>query len=130
MEKQKHILVITNEENNPVIEMLLRLQIVPVIRRSIMSAINLLRHMHIIAIIIDKEHQNVDSIEFILNVRDVAGKIPIFVPEQCRQKGDWSVIRALGDIKVYNENKFPLNKEIISLLEKENENIKDTNVYL
>jgi DNA-binding NtrC family response regulator len=125
MEKQKHILVITDDENSQVIEMLLRLQVVPVIRRSIMSAINLLRHLSIIAIIIDKQHQDVDSIELILNARDVAGKIPIFVPEQYQRKVDWSIILTLGKIIVYNEKRYPLNNEITNFLETENEYIKD-----
>jgi DNA-binding NtrC family response regulator len=125
MEKQKHILVITDDENSQVIEMLLRLQVVPVIRRSIMSAINLLRHLSIIAIIIDKQHQDVDSIELILNARDVAGKIPIFVPEQYQRKVDWSIILTLGKTIVYNEKRYPLNNEITNFLETENEYIKD-----
>lgn len=125
MEKQKHILVITDDENSQVIEMLLRLQVVPVIRRSIMSAINLLRHLSIIAIIIDKQHQDVDSIELILNARDVTGKIPIFVPEQYQRKVDWSIILTLGKIIVYNEKRYPLNNEITNFLETENEYIKD-----
>jgi hypothetical protein len=124
-QKQKHVLVITDEENSPVVGMLLRLQIVPVIRRSIMSAMNLLRHISISTIIIDREHQDVDSIELILNARDIAGKIPIFVPEQCHAKEDLNIIRALGRIVVYNENEYPLNKEVINFLEKENENTKD-----
>lgn len=117
MKKEIHIMVITDEENCPIVRTLLRHQVIPIVRRSIMSAINLLQHLNIIAIIIDKENQNVDSIELILNARDVAGEIPIFVPEQYHQKEDWSIIRNLGKIIVYNDKNYPLNNEIIDLLE-------------
>lgn len=117
MQKEIHIMVITDDENCPIVRTLLRHRVVPIIRRSIVSAINLLQHLNITAIIIDKKHQNVDSIELILNARDVAGEIPIFVPEQYHQKEDWSIIRNLGKILLYDEKSQPLNKEIANLLQ-------------
>jgi hypothetical protein len=110
MKKVTHILVITENENSPVIQMLFRMHIVPVIRRSITSAIKLLKHLHIAAIIIDKENQNIDAIEFILNARDINCIMPIFIPEPYSKIEGWNIIKNLGNITLYNENHYPLKK--------------------
>ena len=110
-------MVIKDYEECRMLPTLLRHQVIPIVRRSIISTINLLQHLNINAIIIDKEHQNVDSIELILNARDVAGEIPILVPEQYHKKEDWSIIRNLGRIIVYNEKNYPRNNEITNILE-------------
>lgn len=120
MEKDKHIMVITDDENSDVVKMLLRIKVIPITRRSIITALELLRRLQIVAIIIDKEHQNVDSLEFILNTRDVASKIPIFIPEQYHLNEDWSKISNLGKIEIYNESNYSIKQQIKSLLGKNN----------
>jgi hypothetical protein len=116
MHNDRNVLIISDDENSKTVKLILRHKLVPIIRRSILSAVYFLRHYDIMAIIIDKKNQNVDAIEFILNAREVACDIPIFVPEQYYELEDWSLIISFGKIKIYDEKKYPLNKEIKNLL--------------
>jgi hypothetical protein len=108
-----NILVISDDENSTINKQINKKNVLPIIRRSIMSAMEVLKHHNIVAIIIDKEHQNVDTIELILNARDIVSKIPIFVPNEYLQKEDWSLISGLGQIRIYDEKKLPLIDEIL-----------------
>lgn len=123
MTAEAHILVITDDENSRIVRMLLRTDIIPITRRSIISAMDLLRHLDIGAIVIDKEHQEVDMLEFILNAKDVAGKIPILIPEQFQNTEDWYVLKNLGRISVYNKTNRLLPEQINHLLKRDRSNI-------
>ena len=102
--REKHILIITDNENSEIVRLLSRHQVVPVTRSSIMSAIDLLRHSKIIAIVVDKENQNVDTLEFILNARDVASDIPIYIPKQFQLDKNTRIIKEFGNIMFYQNN--------------------------
>ena len=123
MNKEKSVLIISDDENSKTVRMMSRFNLIPIIRRSILSAMEFLRHYEIVAIIIDKEHQNVDAIEFILNARDVARDTPIFVPEQFYEVEDWNLIRIYGKIALYDDMNYPLDNEITKLLNLTNKTI-------
>lgn len=109
MMQELHILVITENENSDIVRTLLRHRAIPITRRSIQSAIDLLQHTNIIAIVIDREHKSIDSLEFILNVRDITEGIPIYIPDEFSRKEDWSIINNLENIVVYEDKKQILN---------------------
>ena len=108
----KNILVITNNENSETVKLISRLKLVPIIRRSILTAIEFLRHYEISAIVIDKTNQNVDAIEFILNAKDVARDVPIFVPAQMYEIEDWNLVQIHTIIRLYDDLNYPLEKEL------------------
>jgi DNA-binding NtrC family response regulator len=125
MKNKKNVLIISDDENSDTVKIILRLKLIPIIRRSILAAMEILRHGEIGAIIIDKENQNVDTIEFILNARDVVRDIPILVPEQYYDIEDWSLIKICGKIIVYNESNYTLDKELLKILKAPNKLTKD-----
>jgi hypothetical protein len=113
MVNHKYVIVITDNENSRIIRMLLRNKIIPIIRTSIISAMDILRHLDIRAIIIDKEHRNLDPIEFILNARDISADIPIFIP----QKFNPQIINQLENIRIFDNEDPSIESEISQLAE-------------
>jgi len=76
-----HILIITDNENSDLIRALIRKKYIPITRSSLHSAMAILKHIAFTAILIDKEHHDVDTLEFILNARDFQPETPIYIPE-------------------------------------------------
>jgi len=113
----KPVLVITDNENSTTVRTLLRHKLIPVTRRSIISAIDLLRHFNIIAVVIDKEHQDVDILEFILNARDVSCTTPVFVPGRNRNNPAWNTIKDLGPLEIYDETLQTIVQQIGQLVQ-------------
>jgi hypothetical protein len=116
MNNDKHVLIITDDENSDIVRMFLRHRIIPITRRSIISAIYLLRHLHIVAIIVDKELQNVDTLEFILNARDIAHEIPIFVPDTFNKKEDWADVKDQVNVLIYNDENMLIKNTVNKLV--------------
>jgi DNA-binding NtrC family response regulator len=103
MNNEKHILVITDDENSDIVRLLFRHRIIPITKRSILSAIYVLQHLDIVAVIIDKELQNVDTLEFILNARDIDRKVPIFVSNSITNQEDWKIIKNESKVVVFKD---------------------------
>lgn len=112
MEKDRHFLIISDNENSDIVRIVSSMKIIPIIRKTVLTALSLLRHHEITAIVIDKEYENVDALEFILNARDVDREVPIFVPEFYFKNEDWSILRNFGKIVVYSNDKQLLNNTI------------------
>lgn len=112
MNNKKNILIISNDENSDAIKLISRLKFIPIIRRSILTAIKFLRHNEIAAIVIDKKNQNVDAIEFILNASEVVRNVKIFVPAQLYDIEDWNLVKIHGIINLYDELNYPLEREL------------------
>jgi hypothetical protein len=100
---KKHILVITDDENSDIVRLFFRHRIIPITKRSILSAIYVLQHLDIVAVIIDKELQNVDTLEFILNARDIDRKVPIFVSNSITNQEDWKIIKNESKVVVFKD---------------------------
>lgn len=93
-----NILVISDDENSNIIKFIYRNKLMPIIRRSILPALELIRHQDVSAIIVDKNHQHIDTLEFILNVRDINKNIPIIVQEDSIVPGDKEVTRSMKNV--------------------------------
>lgn len=112
MPGETHILVITGNENSGIVRSLLKHNSIPVIRRSIQSAIELMQHLKVAAVVIVRDHNNVDSLEFILNARDISVDIPIYVPAEFHEMKDWEIISKFSNVLVYDDEKQLLKMQV------------------
>ena len=122
MQNNKHVLVLTDNEDNEIVRLLLKCRVVPITQRSILSSLDILRHVDIYAIIIDIELHSVDVIEFVLNARDITN-VPIFVLDPYYKKEKWSVVEKIGEIN-FSKSIILLKTEIVNLF-KINKNIQE-----
>jgi len=113
---EHNFLVITDDENSKVVRNLIKQKVFPVIRRSIPSAIQMLRHLNIQGIIVEDEHKSVDTLEFILNVRDISRDIPIFISNKYQKHKVIRQIKNFGQIEIFDETDNKIEKKIKTLI--------------
>ena len=111
-----NFLVITDDENSKIVRSLMKQKIFPVIRRSIPSAIQILRHLKIRGIILEDEHKSVDTLEFILNVRDITKETPILISNKYQKHSTIKKIQHLGRIEIFDETDNKIDRKIQNLL--------------
>lgn len=90
--QEKHILIISADENSPLVKRLGKKSYLPLVRRSMNGVMDLVKRHKINAIIVDRMLSDLDPIEFVLNVRDVNEKIPVFFPEQEIDSKKWELV--------------------------------------
>ena len=73
------ILLLGSRESRPLLERLLGLGLEPLLREGILSTLSTLRRGSFAVIAVDPEHLAIDLLEFVLNVRDIDGRIPIAI---------------------------------------------------
>lgn len=115
---ENNILVITDDENGRIVNVLLKRKINPIIRRSIPSALQLMRHLKFRGIIVEDEHKNLDTLEFILNVRDLNTEIPIFISNKYQKHNVIKKIQNLGMIEIFDETDNKIENKLQSILTK------------
>lgn len=113
---ENNFLIITDDENSKIVQSLIKQKIFPVIRRSIPSALQLLKHLKIRGIIVEDEHKNIDTIEFILNVRDITKETPILVSNKYQKHSVIKKIQHLGHIEIFDETDNMIDEKIKNLL--------------
>lgn len=74
-----NILIISSKEKSKTIDIVSRHKYVPIIRRSLLSAIEIIKHHRMFAIIIDNSAEDFDVLEFVLNLNDLGVNIPIYI---------------------------------------------------
>lgn len=109
---ERNVLVITDDENSKVVRTLLKYKIFPVIRRSIPSAIQILRFLKVSAIIIEDEHKSVDTLEFVLNIRDINLNTPILISNRYQKHSVINKIKNFGQIIIFDETDNALDSRI------------------
>lgn len=109
---EHNFLVITDDENSKLIKTLLKLRVVPVIRRSISSSIQILRHLKIQGIIVEDEHKSLDTLEFILNVRDISEEIPIFISNRYQKHTTINQLKKFSQIEIFDETDNKIEKKL------------------
>ena len=83
------VLVLSSERNSPLFSMLSDLNYEPLPLSSIGSAVGVLPSKGVALILVDFQHTEVDSVEFVMNVRDVDPRTPIvFVGAPARKSAD------------------------------------------
>jgi two-component SAPR family response regulator len=113
---EHNILVITDDENSKIVRTLLKQKIFPVIRRSIPTAMQILRHLKVTGIIVEDEHKSVDTLEFILNVRDITKDVPIFISNRYQKHSVIKQIKNYGQIVIFDETDNKIEKKIKRLV--------------
>ena len=115
---ENNFLVITDDENSRVVQSLMKQKVFPVIRRSIPSAIQILKHLKIQGIIVEDEHKSLDTLEFILNVRDVSEEVPIFISNMYQKHKVINQIKSFGKIEIFDVTDNKIDKKIKSIISK------------
>lgn len=115
MKERNNILVITDDDESKVVRRLLKQKIFPLTRSSILSAIDLLKHIDISIIVLDKTHKSVDALEFILNVQDVTNKPTILVPKHYQKYSEWNTLKKFEYVDIYDEEENTLLKKVLKL---------------
>lgn len=78
-----NFLVLTNNTNSDTISRINKAKHFPFVCNSINSAANIIKHHSISGVVIDNEHQNIDTLEFILNVKELDSYInKILLPKE------------------------------------------------
>lgn len=99
--EEKRILIISDDENSHLVRRLGKRHYLPLVRKSMLAAMDLLKRHQISAVIVDRTPGNVDPIEFILNIRDVNSGIPVFIPVQILDGKNRTALHSCGP-KVYS----------------------------
>lgn len=76
-----NVLILTENTNSKTVNIINKSKFLPLLRNTILSASDLLKHHSIAAIVIDKQNRKVDSLEFILNAQELNSTAPIFIIE-------------------------------------------------
>lgn len=79
MSQSTSVFVFGNNSHSRLIEGLFEQGLTPILRRTMLPALEKIRHENFIAIFIDCNAVEIDILEFVLNVRDINSHIPIFV---------------------------------------------------
>lgn len=111
-----NFLVITDDENCRIVQTLVKQKAFPIIRRSIPSTIQLLKHLKVLGIIVEDEYKSIDTLEFILNVRDVTKETPIFISNKYQKHSVIKQINQIGQIEIFDETDNKIDKIIRDLL--------------
>ena len=72
-------LILTDDSNSKTVKTVNKAKFLPLVCNTVLSSSDLIKHHSIDVLIIDKMHRNADSLEFILNAKEVNCKAPIFV---------------------------------------------------
>lgn len=86
------VLILSTNKKSDLVETLFNLGYVPLVRQTILPALEMLRHHRFRAVFIDRNREDVDALEFILNVRDLDEKIPIFVIKNAHDQQETRMI--------------------------------------
>ena len=74
-----NVLILTDDSNSSTVKIVSKTKFLPLVCNTVLSSSDLIKHHSIDALIIDKIHRNADSLEFILNARELDCKAAIFV---------------------------------------------------
>lgn len=74
-----NILIIGDNEQSDIVKVVQRQKLVPLIRRSILATLEVLKHFDIEAIIIDNDYKGLDILELMLNIREINYDTPFII---------------------------------------------------
>jgi DNA-binding response OmpR family regulator len=77
--KPNAVLVLGSNDNQDLVDVLFDIGYTPIVRERMQGALDRLRHERFAAIIVDRDHVNVDVLEFTLNIRDFDEQTPVVV---------------------------------------------------
>jgi two-component SAPR family response regulator len=106
--------LILGEGNNStnVADLMHTLGLIPLMRDEMEAALDVLRHDEFAAVFVDGESINADSIEFVLNVRDIDSEIPMIIIDQHLTPPEHAVLEQQHDTYL-----LPDTTDVATLLE-------------
>jgi len=107
MENLASILIVTSDEQSELVEIMFNLGYLPLIRRKMYPALNMIRHKCVDAVFLDFDQMEIDALEFIINVRDLNSVIPVVIVDT-----------------PIDEKEFLLKQNYVVLIEKDVNQIK------
>lgn len=111
------ILVLGTDEQDGLKNALFEVGYVPIVRSNMMEAISKLRHEPFAAVLVDRNHSEADTLEFILNVRDMDEQIPIVVFGSAENHNESRVLSSQRNTVLVGENYAKVKSEIKRILE-------------
>lgn len=106
------VLVFGTDEPNILMDSLFDAGYVPIVRGSMNEAISQLRHELFKAVIIQQDRIEADTLEFILNVRDLDEAIPVFVVGASEDQEENQVLSKQQNTFLVGEDYSELKKQI------------------
>lgn len=73
------VLVVGSDVNKELLDSLFEAGLTPLVLADMTDAMNRLHRAGLAAVILDRDHTDIDALEFVLNVRDIEGRIPVFL---------------------------------------------------
>jgi CheY-like chemotaxis protein len=95
------VLVIGKDEKSPLVETLFDFGYMPLLRRDMHDALYKLRHERFRAIFVDRSYEGIDALEFILNVRDINGDIPIILIGQPLDQHEEEILKKQPNLHLF-----------------------------
>lgn len=100
-----NVLILTEDSNSKTVKIVNKSKFLPLVCNTVLSSSDLIKHHLIDALIIDKIHRNADSLEFILNARELKCKAPIFVVKSKANEN------SINEIEINNLNVNVIEEE-------------------
>lgn len=116
MNNSSIVLVLGEEERSELMEMLFELGYLPLMRKDILNALDKIRHEKCAAVFLDQSHEDVDVLEFILNVRDIDSRIPVIVVGQLEDESHRRIIFRQEHLFLLNGTPANLKRDIQKVL--------------
>lgn len=92
------VLVLGTEPQSMLIELLFDMGVVPIMRKKMLPALDRIRHEDFDAVFLDHNRGDVDVLEFVLNVRDHNGELPVVVLGGLSNAREHEVLNAMQPV--------------------------------
>jgi hypothetical protein len=97
------VLVVSSQVETNLVDALVSIGFSPLVRESIQSALDGLRHEKFAAIVVNQKRAKVDVLEFILNVRDIDTEIPVLVVGPLHDEPTYKTLQRLSNTAILRE---------------------------
>ncbi len=87
-------------------EMSVGLGIRPVVSLNVLEALKKLRHGQFAAVMIDYESVEIDTLELVLNVRDIDAQIPVIIIGRFEEIGNKQLLESQGNVHLVTTDKL------------------------
>ena len=105
MGNQLAVLILGSTKHQELKEILFDLGFIPIERRNMIQALEMLHHERFVAVFIDYDHVDVDALEFILNVRDMKLSLPVIIIGELKENWEQAALRSQKRVHYFPELK-------------------------
>ncbi len=115
MINSRAVFVLSDQQNDPLISDLIVKGYFPIIYGDMQHGLRLLRHGKFLAVVILRDQNHVDSLEFALNLRDFNKTVPILLIGDPNPKED-KIITKLSNTLTLRKNAREEKKKLFKIL--------------